>query len=242
MEIPSISALAAFLAGALSFFSPCILPLVPIYLGYMTGTAVQELTGARRLAALGHALAFVLGFGVLFVLLGATAGLVGRLLYPALPYLLKVGGLLLIVMGLHFMGVITIPWLNMEKRLEWRGQRKGYLSSFIIGLVFAAGWTPCVGPTLSAILLLAADSRTLGQGALLLAFYALGLGLPFLALAGILDIARPALQRASRYLHLASIVGGVLLVLMGVLLLTGLWGQVVAWFNTWGYPTELPAG
>jgi cytochrome c-type biogenesis protein len=240
MELAGISALAAFLAGMIAFFSPCVLPLVPIYLGYMTGTAVQELTGTRRLAALVHALAFVLGFGLLFVLLGATAGLVGHLLYPALPYLLKGGGLLLIVMGLHFMGVITIPWLNMEKRLEWRGQRKGYVSSFVIGLVFAAGWTPCVGPTLSAILLLAADSRTLGHGALLLAFYASGLGLPFLVLAGILDIARPVLQRAGRCLRAVSMVGGALLVLMGVLLLTGLWSQVVGWFNAWGYPIELP--
>jgi len=229
----SVSISAAFVAGLISFFSPCVLPLVPVYLGYITGTAVSRLDSSKRLTTLIHALFFVLGFGVLFVALGATAGLLGSLIYPALPTLVKVGGVILILFGLHLTGLVTIPFLSMEKRLDVRDSgRKNYWSSFLVGVVFAAGWTPCVGPVLSGILMLAADSQTVARGATLLAFYTLGLGLPFLLVAALVDVAVPALRKANKYLRYISIVGGALLIVMGFLLLTGLFTQVSAWFNS----------
>jgi cytochrome c-type biogenesis protein len=228
----NVSLPAALLAGLISFFSPCVLPLVPIYLGYITGTAVSGLDSSKRINTLIHALCFVLGFGLLFVALGATAGLLGSLIYPILPYLVKGGGVLLIVLGMHMTGLITIPFLAMEKRLDVRQSgRKTYWSSFLVGVVFAAGWTPCVGPVLSGILMLAADSQTVSRGATLLALYTLGLGLPFLVVAALVDVAVPALRKLSKYLRIVSVVGGVLLILMGFLLLTGLFTQVTAWFN-----------
>ncbi|MCD6519462.1 MAG: cytochrome c biogenesis protein CcdA, partial [Anaerolineae bacterium] len=223
MNPESVTFPTAFVAGLLSFFSPCILPLVPVYLGYMAGTAASNLGQTKRLRVLGHAFFFVLGFGLVFVLLGAAAGLLGHAIDPIMPYVIKVGGLILIIFGLHMMGMISIPSLNMEKRLEIQeGKQGSYWSSFLIGVVFAAGWTPCVGPVLSAILILAANSQTATTGAGLLAIYAAGLGIPFLLVAGLINAALPLLRRASRYLHIASVIGGILLVLMGFLLLTGL--------------------
>ena len=233
MATENITLPAALLAGLLSFLSPCVLPLVPIYLGYITGTAVSSLDSSKRLTTLIHAAFFVLGFGLLFVALGATAGLLGSLVNTILPYLIKIGGAILIVLGLHMTGLITIPFLALEKRLELRqSERKNYGSSFLVGVVFAAGWTPCVGPVLSGILMLAADSQTVSHGALLLAFYSLGLGLPFLVVAALVDVAVPALRKMAKYVRIVSILGGVLLILMGILLLAGWFTRVTAWFNT----------
>lgn len=223
---------AALLAGLISFFSPCVLPLVPIYIGYLTGRMAGSGSHAR-LHTLAHALAFVMGFGAVFVALGATAGWLGGLLYSVLPTLIKVGGAILIVFGLHMMGLIAIPFLNMEKRLEMRGGRqRNYWSSLLVGVAFAAGWTPCVGPVLAGILLLAADSQTVGSGALLLAVYAVGLGVPFLVVAGLLEAAGPLVRRVSRYARIASIIGGGLLIVMGLLLLTGWFQALVFWLNS----------
>jgi cytochrome c-type biogenesis protein len=131
-------------------------------------------------------------------------------------------------------GMITIPFLNMERRLELGDQpRKNYWTSFLIGIIFAAGWTPCVGPVLAAILMLAANSQTVGSGAGLLALYALGLGVPFLIVAGLVDVAVPALRRMGRYLRIVSTIGGILLILMGFLLVTGLFEQIIFQINAW---------
>ncbi len=209
-----------------------MLPLVPVYLGYMAGTAVSSLADTDRLRVFFHALFFVLGFGIIFVFTGAAMGALGGLIYPMMPTLVKVGGVILIVLGLHMAGLVTIPFLGIEKRLELGSRyRKNYWTSFLIGVVFAIGWTPCVGPILAAILLLAADSQTVTAGATLLAIYTLGLGVPFLIVAVLVNIGLPVLRRMSRYLHAFSISGGALLIAMGFLLLTGLWGSLVAWIN-----------
>ena len=230
----SITALTALVAGLLSFFSPCVLPLVPIYLGYMTGRTVKSFDRSSRWPTMAHAAFFVLGFGLLFVALGAAAGLLGQLLYSAMPTITRVGGLLLIVFGLHMTGLLSIPLLNMDKRVELRTGSRSLWTSFVVGVVFAAGWTPCVGPVLSGILLLAADSQTAGRGAALLALYALGLGLPFLGVAALVDAALPALHKLNRYARVASIVGGLLLVVMGLLLMTGLFDQLIFRLNSLG--------
>lgn len=230
MENQALTLSAALLAGLLSFFSPCVLPLVPVYLAYMTGTAAESATRGARLVTLAHAIAFVLGFGLVFVTLGSAAGLLGRVLAPLMPIIVRIGGLVLIVFGLHMSGLVAIPWLNLERRIDLRGQRpRGYGTSLLIGLVFAAGWTPCIGPVLSAILLLAADSQTALAGAVLLAAYALGLAVPFLVVAALLDVAKPALRRLSRHLRIASIVGGILLVVMGILLVLDLFTAFSFW-------------
>lgn len=234
MNATTISVPAAFVAGLISFFSPCILPLVPVYLGYMTGSAVSSFSQRTRLSALAHSAFFVLGFGLVFVLLGAAAGLVGSLIYPLLPYVIKVGGVVLVVFGLHLTGLITVPFLSMEKRLDVETGRKGFGSSFLVGVVFAAGWTPCVGPVLAAILLLATSTQTVVAGALLLLVYALGLGVPFLIVAALVDIATPALRRLNRHLRVVSIIGGVLLIVMGLMLITGLFDAFVFRLNAIG--------
>ncbi|MBC7236557.1 MAG: cytochrome c biogenesis protein CcdA, partial [Chloroflexi bacterium] len=132
---------AAFLAGLLSFFSPCVLPLVPAYLGYLTGTAVSQLDTANRGRTLAHAVFFVLGFGLIFIALGAAAGLLGQAIGPLMPYLIRIGGVILIVLGMHIAGLITLPFLMMEKRLEAQPGGGSLGSSFLIGIIFAAGWT-----------------------------------------------------------------------------------------------------
>lgn len=226
-----VTLFAALAAGLLSFFSPCVLPLVPVYLAYVTGATTTGEREHSRLRAVSHALFFVLGFGAVFVALGAGIGALGGLLYPTLPYLAKVGGIVLIVLGLHTAGLLRLPWLEMERRIGAPPPRgRGYLTSLLVGLVFAAGWTPCVGPVLTAILILAADSQTAARGAALLVAYTIGLGFPFVVVAGLLDLGAPLVRRLGRSLRYTGAVGGALLIAMGFLLVTDLFQRVLFWF------------
>jgi len=223
MDVQNVSLAIALVAGLLSFASPCVLPLVPAYLGYLSGAALgREGEGGSRFAVFMHAVAFVLGFSTVFVALGASASSIGRLLGEHLALIQKVGGLVIVVFGLHIMGVLKIPPLYRERRFEARARpRLGHLSSFLVGLFFAAGWTPCVGPVLSAIFLLATDARTVGQGACLLAAYSLGLGLPFLLAGLALEAVSSRLRRLGRYLKLVSIISGLFLIAVGMAIFTG---------------------
>lgn len=215
-------------AGLLSFFSPCVLPMVPIYLGYLAGDSIASADSARRRTPLIHAALFVLGFGLVFVLLGVAAGLLGQLLARYLSALVTVGGLLLIVLGMHMAGLLRIPWLYTSKSLvSGRPRGSGPVASFLLGLVFAAGWTPCVGPVLGAILLLAADAQTAAQGGLLLSVYTLGLGLPFMAVAAAMGALLPLARRLNRHARWASVAGGVLLIILGFAMVTGLYGRLL---------------
>jgi len=223
MEGTRITLFLAFSAGVLSFVSPCILPLVPVYLSYLTERAVtlQDANAPRRWITFLHALGFVLGFSVVFTFLGASVGLVGYLFYDLQPIIQKVGGLILVVFGLHTIGVLKIPFLYREMRLEANfAGRWGVISSFLVGAVFAAGWTPCVGPILSGILVLAGTSGTVAQGALLLFVYSLGLGIPFLIAGMSLAWSNALLKRLRRYGGVVSVLSGVLLIAMGVLIFT----------------------
>lgn len=228
----------AFVAGLLSFLSPCVLPLVPVYIGYLSGTTAAD-HGTSRLRTAGHAGVFVGGFSLVFVALGSLAGLagylvtaptgvlgvVGRLavgLSQALPWLDRLGGALLIVLGLHLTGLVRIPWLYRELRVDTSGsQRRGLWASAVVGMAFAAGWTPCVGPYLMSILILASNTGTVARGALLLAVYSLGLGVPFLLAGLALGAVSAQLRRLNRYLNVVSIAGGGLLIAMGLLLVFG---------------------
>ena len=215
----------ALVAGLVSFLSPCVLPLVPPYLCYMTGVTLDQLTGQReerlaRRTVMLSALAFVLGFSTIFVLLGATASVVGRYVASYSGVLSIVGGVIIIVMGLHFLGVFKIAFLNRQMRMDIDSEA-GPVGSYLMGLAFAIGWTPCIGPVLGTILLVAGTEQTVGQGAILLAVYSLGLGIPFL-LAGF--FAGPFMRFMRRFRgHLGTVerVMGGLLVVTGVLFMTG---------------------
>lgn len=213
----------AFLAGLASFLSPCVLSLVPAYVGYLSSRAVTT-TGqvvANRWATLSHGAAFVLGFTVIFVALGATASAVGALLYDLQGLLTRIGGIVVIVFGLHTMGVIHIPFLDYDtRRQQAPDPRLGYMSSALMGVFFSAGWAPCVGPVLGAVLTMALNSGGVNRGVYLLSAYSLGLGIPFLlAAAGVANVSQ-LLRRYNRYLRYVSVVTGVFLIVIGVMLFT----------------------
>jgi len=210
-----VSLLGAILAGALSFLSPCVLPLVPAYLAFLGGEAGD---GRKVVPA---ALAFVLGFSAVFVALGATATWVSRDLADNKDWLSVTAGLVIVALGLHVMGVLPIRWLYGEKRLHPRTRPAGLIGAFVIGLAFAFGWTPCVGPILATILLLAAGSGSLGQGILLLVAYSAGLGAAFMAAALLVERLAPILAGLRRHLRRIEIATGALLVATGLLVLAG---------------------
>jgi len=216
-----VSIFAALGGGLLSFLSPCVLPLIPAYFGSMTGPAVFEHTDRKvRLPVFLHSVMFVLGFTVIFVGLGALAGLLGFNLASQI-LVKKIAGGLLIAFGVFMLLALKIPWLNFEKRLALSGKgNSGYLRSILIGGIFAFAWTPCAGPILGGVLALALDTATAWQGAFLLAVYSLGLGLPFLALGIGFDFLMPYLKQLHKHTSKVYAVSGILLIITGVLILT----------------------
>jgi cytochrome c-type biogenesis protein len=228
--MPSISIIAAFSAGVLSFLSPCVVPLVPVYLASLYGPEILE-TGAarRRLPLFLHSLSFVIGFSLVFVTLGAIAGLTGLAINPSSALLNKIAGSLLIAFGLFMLAALKLPWLNYEKRLTPSlGNTTGYLRSLLIGATFSLAWIPCVSPILGGILALALGSETAWHGAYLLAIYSLGLGLPFLIIGVAFESISPLLRRIHRYSRLIYIISSLLLITIGVLILT----NSLTWFST----------
>ncbi len=225
----------AFSAGLLSFLSPCVLPLVPIYLGYLTGAGAgnQQLALAQsRTFTLAHGLAFVIGFSLVFISWGALGGALGDLVTH--PLFVRGGALLVIAMGLHLLGVIRIPLLYMEKRMAVeRGANPNVFSSLLIGATFGAGWTPCVGPVLGGILLLSAQGADVMRGASLLAVYSMGLAVPFLLAAVGLSRASTTIRRLGPHLRYVEMASGVLLVGIGVLLFTDQFTQLNSYFLRW---------
>ncbi|MGD9116589.1 MAG: cytochrome c biogenesis protein CcdA [Dehalococcoidia bacterium] len=222
-----VSIWVAFGAGVLSFFSPCVLPLVPVYLANVCGTEILQADSRRgRFTILFHSLFFVLGFSIVFVALGAAAGLAGFSI-GAHDIVLKIGGALLIAFGLFLLLSLKFPWLNYEKRLAPNlSATSSYLRSLIIGAIFSLAWTPCVGPVLGGILTLAWSSETVWRGAYLLAAYSLGLGIPFLVIGVAFDFFRPLLRKLHRYSTWSYIFSGVLLIVVGILTLT----NTLNWF------------
>jgi cytochrome c-type biogenesis protein len=230
VDIGYVSAVGA---GALSFLSPCVLPLVPPYLCYMAGVSVEDFRGQvseangsqakspARGALISTSLLFVLGFSTVFIALGAGASTIGVLLRTWQEPLALVAGLLIILMGLNFLGVVRIPLLSREARFQARGEPAGLIAAYIMGLAFAFGWTPCIGPVLGPILTLAGGRETVGEGALLLAAYSLGLGIPFLIAALFSGAFMQFLQRFRVHLGRVEKVIGGLLVVAGLLFLTG---------------------
>jgi len=223
MSLTSLGLVAAFGAGILSFLSPCVFPLVPGYLSYLAGASLEEAQSqstARWRVSL-HALCFVLGFALLFTLLGAAAALVGLALRTYQQWLARIAGLLLILFGIALTGLVPIPWLSRDYRVQLKPGRSTWWRSGLIGLAFGAGWSACTGPILGAILALTAVRSTLLQGVIFLLAYALGLGVPFVLVGILVDRAGTLMRSIRRYSGPFSFIGGVILILMGMLLLTG---------------------
>lgn len=216
---------AAVLAGVLSFLSPCVLPLVPPYLCYISGVSLETLTEAEgkrdRVRVLLTGLLFVLGFTTVFVLLGATASVAGQFLRNYLPLLAQVAGVLVIIMGLHFLGLFKLAMLGREARYHHEAKSVGYVGAYFIGLAFAFGWTPCIGPVLAAILSVAGTSESVTRGMGLLAFYSLGLGIPFLLAALSMDRFLGFFRKFRKHLPMVEKLMGGLLVLTGLMFLSG---------------------
>jgi cytochrome c-type biogenesis protein len=229
-EPATLGLFVAFAAGMLSFLSPCVLPLVPSYIGFLTGMSLPEVRGRRRVA-LGHALLFVLGFSLVFVLLGASATALGRALNYYQQWLQRIGGILIIGFGFVCLGVIRVGFLDQERRLRMEHKPVGYLGSALVGMAFAAGWTPCIGPVLGGILGLAATSSDLTRGTLLLAAYSAGLAVPFLLAAVALESFLEWFQRFRRYLPWVMRLSGALLVFVGLLMVTGEFTRLAGWLQ-----------
>ena len=220
-----VSVLVAMGAGLLSFLSPCVFPLIPSYLAFVGGLSVDEIQGSvahasRRRQLLIRSAAFITGFSAIFISFGASATALGQLLFDYQIIIRKVGGLLVIVFGLHIAEWLPLPVLMREKHLNLKANPSGHLGAFLVGVTFAAAWIPCVGPILGSILVLASTSETAGQGILLLVAYSAGLAIPFLLSALLLGRFLLFFNRFKRFLPWVSRVSGVLLILVGVLLLT----------------------
>lgn len=221
----SVSLITAFLAGVLSFVSPCVLPIVPGYLSFISGVNVAQYRTSEAPRDLAWrvgltSLAFVLGFSTVFVTLGAAATAIGYTLQQYKRELAVVGGLFIIVLGLHTAGLLQIKWLLYEKRAEVKSKPLGLLGAYVVGLAFAFGWTPCIGPILGAILLYASQQETVTEGVLLLAAYSAGLGIPFLVAGAAINAFFAAFKRLRAHMKAFEYASGALLVAVGLLLVT----------------------
>ena len=221
----------AFLGGLLSFLSPCVLPLVPSYLSYITGISGAAEIQKRRHLALLHATLFVVGFSFIFIALGATATVFGRVLNTYQHWLERVGGVLIIVFGLYTMGVLRIAFLSREARFELGDKPLGFLGSVLAGMAFGAGWTPCIGPILGSILLFTSAQADLGHGLALLVSYSLGLAVPFLLAAYALESFLAWFKGFRKYLAWVERIAGALLVFFGLLLMTGMFTVLSGWLQ-----------
>ena len=230
MESANLGLFVAFLAGVLSFLSPCVLPLVPSYLGFITGMSIEEMSGRRR-TAMTHAFLFVTGFSLVFILVGLSATALGRALNFNSVWLARIGGVMIILFGVYLLGIVKLPFLEREKRLHLENKPLGYLGSVLVGMAFAAGWTPCIGPVLGGILTMASTQQDLARGAGLLAVYSAGLAVPFLVTAWAVESFFEWFKSFRRYLPFVQKASGGLLIVVGVLLLSGQFTRMAAWLQ-----------
>lgn len=226
----NVSVGLAFLAGLASFLSPCVFSLIPAYIGYLSGRSVaanQAGISQTRVLTFFHGLAFVLGFSAVFLTLGLTMSALGSLLYDMRFWLAKIGGVIVVVFGLHMTGLLRIPFLEYDLRPQTRiQQRRGLLSSALLGVTFSAGWSPCIGPVLGMILTLAINEGSISQGLFLLTFYSAGLAIPFLAAALGIGWVTTILKKYGKTMHYIEIAMGVVLIIVGVLLFFGVFNQL----------------
>jgi cytochrome c-type biogenesis protein len=215
---------AAFIAGALSFFSPCILPLIPGYFTFITGYSLDDLTGGAiagiRKKVFISTIAFVLGFSAVFILLGASASYVGSVLFRYRDGIRIIGGMIIVIFGVHLTGLVRIPLLDFEKRIRLERRPIHFLGTGMVGMAFGAGWSPCIGPLLGSILVIAGGKETVPQGMLLLGVYSAGLAMPFVVLSVFINFLLVFIKKTTRTLKYLNVAAGVLLIVLGLLLMT----------------------
>ncbi|MEA1946793.1 MAG: cytochrome c biogenesis protein CcdA [Thermodesulfobacteriota bacterium] len=220
----TVSFPAAFTAGILSFLSPCVLPLIPAYFTFITGFSLEELTENRnseiKKKVFLSTVSFVSGFSLIFILMGASASYLGSLLFNYRGLIRVIGGILIILMGVHLTGIIRIPGLDVEKRINMEKKPLHFLGIVIIGMAFGAGWSPCIGPLLGSILIIAGSQKTVWQGIVLLAIYSAGLALPFMIMSVFIHLLLIVIKKASRVLQYVNAAAGILLILVGLILVT----------------------
>lgn len=220
----------AFLAGLASFLSPCVFSLVPAYVGYLSGRSIAAgnvENNPRKLETFFHGLAFVLGFSLIFMTLGLTMSAIGGLLYELRYWLAKIGGVIVVILGLHMTGLLRIPFLEYDLRPHTKiDKRRGYFSSALLGITFSAGWSPCIGPILGMILTLAINGGSVSQGVVLLAFYSLGLAIPFLIAAVGIGWVTSVLRKYAKVMHYVEIGMGVVLIIVGIMLFFGVFNTL----------------
>jgi len=215
----SIGILVAFGAGLLSFLSPCVLPLIPSYVTFITGMSLDDVKTSRR-TALVHSVLFIIGFTLVFVSLGASASALGRVMFAAREWIARIGGALIIVFGLYLLGVFDIALFSRERRIHFAHKPAGYFGTVLVGIAFGAGWTPCIGPILGAILTFAASEANLNQALVLLFSYSMGLAVPFLVAALAVDWFLALFAKYKGVMIWVNRIGGVLLILIGILLVS----------------------
>ncbi|BDR82385.1 cytochrome C biogenesis protein CcdA [Clostridium tetani] len=216
----NVSLFLAFSSGLLSFLSPCVLPLVPIYLTYLTGSSIEEMNNKNKLTVIYKALGFTLGFTLIFIIVGISVTSLGQLFDRNKDIFRKIGGIIIIVFGLHIMGVLKIKTFYYQRTMLQPQKFKSGLSSFFIGMAFAIGWTPCVGPMLASILIYAGSTTTLASGIKLLIAYSVGLGIPFIISGFLVDFISGYIKRFSKYFNIVSIASGLVLIFMGIMTFT----------------------
>ncbi len=224
MFTQTVSFPAAFVAGLLSFFSPCVLPLIPAYFTFITGFSIEELTEKynseiRKKVFLSTFL-FVLGFSLVFILMGASASFLGGLMYTYKKLIRIIGGILIIILGIHLTGLVRIPGLDFEKRITLEKKPLHFLGTLIIGMGFGAGWSPCIGPLLGSILIIAGSQETVWQGVILLGIYSTGLAIPFIIISIFINFLLTFIKKASKVLKYVNVVAGVVLIVVGLILVS----------------------
>lgn len=234
--IENVSLFVALTAGIISFLSPCILPLIPSYIAFITGVSLEELSSEEsaervRKRVVLNTLVFILGFSLLFVAMGASITFFGKFLANNIHWFEKIGGVVVIVFGLHFIGILKLGFLNREKRLHLQKKPLGYLGTMFVGMAFGAGWTPCVGPILGTILAMAATTQNLGKGVALLIAYSVGLGLPFFISGVLIHRFFEYFKAIRKYFKVITVVGGMLLIIIGVMLITGYFSSLSSFLS-----------
>lgn len=245
MDFTNVSVGFAFLAGLASFFSPCVFCLVPAYVGYLGGRSAASASGEtyNRWLTLSHGIFFVLGFSLVFITLGLATSLLGSILFNVREWLARIGGVVVVLFGLHMTGIFRIRFLEYDLRPQTSPERsRGYLASFLMGIFFSAGWSPCVGPVLGAILTLALNGGSLSLGSSLLASYSAGLAIPFLVASTQIGLVTKVLRRYGKVSHYVEVAMGIVLIIVGVLLTLGKFSTLASLGSFFGAYDELELG